>query len=76
MAASSPANSSRALCTKTYKIGGPTKTPTSSSRLKSIMNNLGEKLTVAERKEMIGEADTGKDSQVNYRRFLTTLAST
>lgn len=47
----------------------------SPAELKTVMLNLGEKLTNEEVEEMIKEADSDKDGMVNYEEFARMMAS-
>ena len=46
------------------------------SELKHVMTNLGEKLSEEEVNEMINEADTDGDGQINYEEFVKMMNST
>ncbi|KAK3603071.1 hypothetical protein CHS0354_015766 [Potamilus streckersoni] len=46
----------------------------SAAELKQVMTNLGEKLTDEEVDQMIREADTDGDGQVNYEEFLAVMS--
>jgi len=48
----------------------------SASELRHVMTNLGEKLSQEEVEEMIREADTDGDGQVNYEEFVSMMLST
>ncbi|XP_063428906.1 calmodulin-like [Mytilus trossulus] len=45
----------------------------SAAELRHVMTNLGEKLTDGEVDEMIREADTDGDGQVNYSEFVKMM---
>lgn len=45
-------------------------------QLRHVMTNLGEKLSQEEVEEMIREADTDGDGQVNYEEFVSMMLST
>jgi len=47
----------------------------SAAELRHVMTNLGEKLTDEEVEEMIKEADTDGDGQVNYDEFVKMMMS-
>ena len=47
-----------------------------SKELKHVMTNLGEKLTIEEAEEMIGEADLDGDGQINYEEFVKMMMET
>lgn len=43
--------------------------------LRSVMSQLGEKLTAGELDEMIKEADTDGDGKINYVEFVKMMVS-
>ena len=47
----------------------------STTELRHVMTNLGEKLTDQEVNEMIGEADVDGDGQINDEEFVTMMTS-
>ena len=47
----------------------------SSTELRHVMTNLGEKLTDEEVDEMIREADIDGDGHINYEEFVTMMTS-
>jgi len=47
----------------------------SPTELQLVMNNLGEKLTEAEIKELIDDADMDGDGQINYEEFLIMMTA-
>lgn len=44
--------------------------------LRSVMTNLGQKLTSQELDEMIKEADTDGDGKINYKEFVKMMVRT